>query len=595
MNRKQRRAVRHTGTAVASPRTASRPAFEHLHAYLCAHEIFGRPVSSAEILAYARDLDLVQTFEMLAAVAGTLANDGGLESQRARSATIGALRAPWVGADPRVPRVALWCAAHPERVVAHERVIYWLQALVLAECRSGGRTPTLGDVAWLMLTANDHLDAASSADDGGGLDALDTLLASTARESRFNVGGDELAAMMRGYQITATPPESGPLASSTAWDALHRKAFFDMAFHDYFVRVLLPLALQSTMWGVGLESPMLGPDFWSRNTRADLRAGEALFEKLSISEEDAREGARKERGADGLPRTPSIFAHTPLLRLADGRFIAVSPWRVRAQLRLGLWDACRRAACALHNEHVWTPAFGQSFELWARAVARRVAESARFKGTLNLSLKLGGADELEDIVIIDNSRVALVSAKARLLPHAVAQETAGRASVVGWYRSVFLDPAMNGHRAGALRLLESRVQRIRAGLVPNVDPASRIYPVVLTYEQLGDGPVLYTWVRKRCEEAEVLQQPDVAPVTFLSAQDYEWLMAAAAEGTSVFDVLDYRTSTDAGLMSLDVALPRFRAGSSKPLRVPGMEEASEALVNESRDFLFRGVVRGVGR
>lgn len=567
-----------------------RPAFDHMETYLCASEIFGNPAPARAIIDYVRKLHRIPAFAMLAALAATLANVSP-KSKRARALTTGALAAARHHVDPRVQRAGDFCASHPERVIAHERVIYWLQALVLVECEEGDRAPGMADLAWLMLLANDHIDAASARAPGEPIDKLDAALASFARESRFNVGGDPLAAVMRGYDITRTLPEKGPLADASAWEALERRAFYGMRFHDYFIEVLAPLVAESVRWGLtdagttGASMPVIDRANWYAQTRSRPQYADDVFDRLSVSLRDAINASRADIGSDGLPQSPSVFAQRPFLQLEDGRLIAASPWLVRQQIRLGLWGACRGAAVALHGDKVWNPAFGESFELWARGVALRASTAKGFAGNVVLSAKIGDPDELEDVVIIDGSRVALISAKSRLLPDDLMRDATERARVVDWYESVLLAESKAEHRAGALRLLDKRVQRIRAGKATGVAATVRIYPVLLTYERLGDNPVLHTWVRERCAQAGVLGQADVAPVTFVSAAEYEWLLAGAAQGASVFDVLEHRVSTDDGLISFESALARFFDGS-RPLRVPGTQEAFDALMTESVQRLF---------
>lgn len=155
--------------------------------------------------------------------------------------------------------------------------------------------------------------------------------------------------------------------------------------------------------------------------------------------------------------------------------------------------------------------------------------------------------------------------------------------MLAWYESALFEAARDDRRAGALHLLNNRVERIRGGRADGVDARIRIYPVLLTYERLGDSPLLYAWVRRRCDQLGILGQDGVAPVTFVSATEYEWMLAAAARGIGIFEVLDYRANTDDGLLAFDSALLPFLKHS--PL-VPGADGFFDALMNETTTRLF---------
>src|SRR5690606_4258711 len=122
--------------------------------------------------------------------------------------------------------------------------------------------------------------------------------------------------------------------------------------------------------------------------------------------------------------------------------------------------------------------FGESFEKWARAAARRARESKKFNARLDVSARLGG-DELEDVVLYNAPRVALISAKARVMPGDMARGTGSAAAAVRWYESMLFDAARGDQRGGALRLIERGVRRIRDGSASGVPIDTRIYPVLL--------------------------------------------------------------------------------------------------------------------
>ena len=575
----------------AGPRPqALRPSFEYIKPFLCGSELTGAPARKAAIIEYLRPFGRVPTFWKLAVVAATIANRG-VTSRLARQLTTDALIAHTSNVNPWAHSIADFASTHRERVIAHERVVYWLQCLALAVCGESDAEPSWADLAWLMLRANDHLDGVAEPSDGATISWLERTLATFAVVSRFNTGGDPLAAHVRGYEMTSIRPQDGRLATAEAWEKLQREAFHGATFHDYFVEILSPLYLVSSMWGARsdpahpIDPPVIHPERWYAETRSKPEAAAEVFERLSVSIEEARRELLGDLDTDGVPRSPTTFAHRPFLKIADGTLIAASPWLLREQLRLGLWDRCRRASHALHGTSVWNPAFGQSFELWARQAASRAEGSGHLKGRVVMSARVGDTDELEDVVIVGDGVVMLGSAKSRLMPGDLLHHATDPRKVVDWYESVLFALAKDEHRAGALRLLDRRVQRIRSGDADGVASDARIYPVLITYERLGDSPVLHTWVHERCVALGVLRQANVAPVTFVSASEYEWLMAAAARGISIFDILECRASTDDGLVTFDSALRQF-VDEREPLRLPGVEDRYFELMNETTMRLF---------
>lgn len=568
-----------------------RQSFANISAYLCGSEISGSPATKAAIVARMRRFGRVPTFWKLSAIAATIANHG-VTSRRARRVTTDVLIAQARSVDPRVQVVADFVSARRERVLAHEHVIYWLQCLALVVGSDSETEPSWFELAWLMLGANDHLQPTLQSGSGPATGGIEQALAMFATTSRFNVNSDPVAAHLRGYEITCTSPQTGPLSTRSAWEELHEAAFHG-TFHDYFIEILSPLVVVSHKWGLradaegSIEAPVVHPDRWYDNARIRPAAATAVFERLSISESEARAQLLRDLDGDGIPRSPTIFAHRPFLKLDDGTLIAASPWLLREQLRLGLWDACRRASHSRHGPSVWNPAFGQSFELWARHAARRAEGSGQLRGRLVMSERIGDQDEFEDVVIVGDSAVMLGSAKSSLMPGDLLHHATDPATVVAWYEKLLFAEKKGRHNDGALRLLDRRVKRIRDGEAERalgVASDTRIYPVLITYERLGDNPLLHTWVRERCVAIGVLQQAEVAPVTFVSAGEFEWLMAAAARGTSLFDILERRVSTDNGLVSFESALRQF--ADEKPLRLPGVEDKYFELMSETTTRFF---------
>lgn len=104
--------------------------------------------------------------------------------------------------------------------------------------------------------------------------------------------------------------------------------------------------------------------------------------------------------------------------------------------------------------------------------------------------------------------------------------------------------------------------------------------MLITFERVGDTPLLYKWVSDRCEALGLLQQPNVAPISFASAWDFEVLMALVSQGASVFDILERRATTDGRLVSLQHVMSGL--GSGEPVRMPGVAERFQSLIDEAQ-------------
>ncbi len=563
-----------------------RVSFDHMRTFLCASEILGRPVAAKDLVAQTKSFSRVELFAKLAVLAATIGNQGSLSPEAIRLTT-DAITAYAGSLNIRQQAVAVRLQQMGERVIAHERVIYWLQCLALVTCASTGLEPSWADVAWLLVQANDHVDRRIQ-DDAMPGDPLERGLVSFFVASRFDVGMDPVAAHARAYQLTNTRPEHGPLADPAVWDEVMAHAFHGTSFREYFTGMLTPLVLESLNWGIGKDGqvrpPVINPGLWLSEVTHVPEIANSVFDGLSISEEEARRELVATLDADGVPQTSDLFAHRPFLRVDNGSLIAASPWLVLEQMRLGIWDKCRRACNDRLGSESWNRAFGQIFEIWAREISKRAAATPGFVGSLVLSKNVGGSDEVEDVVVHDAQNVMLGSAKSSLIPKPLFSPRLNSRKVVEWYEKVLFGHPSDDRRAGALRLLDQRVRRCRGGDLSGIDRSSTIYPVVITYERLGDSPVFYQWVQERSKDERVLQQSNVAPTTFVSAADFEMVMAASPR-VSIFEILRWRCGTDDGLASVQRALIHF-LGRGALLRMPGTMQLWDRLTRETRSTLF---------
>lgn len=261
------------------------PGFENIGTFVCYSEIFpsGDLVPMENLRKKLRGADILTTFGHLSEVAAILANDG-FETDGAVAVTKGALLAVKSETSPEAHQIVDFFENIANgRPIAHEKNIYLLQCLTLAEGARNGRVMTATDLALCMLVANDHIRDPKS--EGG--DSLESALANLTHHTRFNKGSDTLRDLVR-MSVFATPPPQGPLSEAEAFLTLQKKAY-GMPFSEYVDTLLGPLSMQSTIWGRpeagGNAHPIISPDAWVAGTRIPSAAARKLLLEMSISPE----------------------------------------------------------------------------------------------------------------------------------------------------------------------------------------------------------------------------------------------------------------------------------------------------------------------
>jgi hypothetical protein len=304
---------------------------------------------------------------------------------------------------------------------------------------------------------------------------------------------------------------------------------------------------------------------------------------------------------NGLPAGVALFYRHPLVWLNDSVVAAASPRAVREQLRGALWGrhlAQAKKGFGDNGAEKWTMAFGDLFEAWCRQVARDAEEGAHFRGQLFLSDGIGDDGEVEDVVIVDGRRAALFAVKSSTIPESHLRWAASAADALAWYDRFFFGQAGSGagrrRRGGAIRLLDEKVNRVRRGeyATRGVTPRMKLYPVIVVYDEIGaDLPSLYVWLQGRCNVERLLQHSRLAGAVVLHVDDYEQLMAAAAEGLNVLDLLDKKSREPWRRGRMAVLLRQeWRRGS---LRRPGVEDRYEDLAERIHRRLFPDSERSI--
>lgn len=489
--------------------------------------------------------------------------------------------------NPIWARIAEYVAENPKRFLAHEQVVYLLAAMAILYGRQEGPEPSPEHFAVMFLCGNDYLSNWSEPDSRV-LTVEEKLTADLIHVARFNTYPDALRDLVRVNLLYSRAPPQGPLSEATRWSQVQAKAF-GSSFEDFFATFIIPLQFETQRWGSegsdGFVAPVIEPTRWYTNTTVNQDVGNAFVAALTATREDAQAEFRK-RMVDGIPHAPTLFIRKPFIRIDDERVVAASPWAVREQLKGGVYTALSRVVNEEYDKEVWPSAFGHLFELYCRHVAQLAARSAGFRGELVLSKALGSPDEIEDVVIIEGAGCVLGSAKSRLVKEQVARQARSRSDLLDWYDAFLFAPRKGRYQPGALRLLDRKVTEVRAGKHSRIPALAVIAPVLITFDDLADNPMLARRIAQRCQAEGVLCQPNVLPVVLAPVDEYEVLMGLAAKGHSVIDLLTRFTGGRNDHLNLNNFLHSVRRGDS--VRFAELEAEFLRVTEATKRRLFRG-------
>jgi hypothetical protein len=521
-------AAGHGQSASGTVETGIHPSLRYLHPYETAETLSGTPMAATDLVGLVSRYSWRQTFQGLAILSGVVANspDGPL-GERVRTLTIDPLRelaARLSASDPRWANILTSVSSRRSSMtLAHEEVILFLQHLVLLEGADPGEAPGEGEIALMLAGANGHLgdwteDSRTS--------QRDRLAAELSRILRFNNAPDMLRSFVRAFSIFSSKPVHGPLADETVWQGLQQQAFGG-PFNDFFETVLGPLYILTSQWGRE-GSKYYNPVLDMRDFLNQVKVVPAVFKEFFARLTTTRQQVQGEllRRPDGLPRGPVSLIYRPFLEIDPSTFIATSPWTVLAQLRSGLWAHYLAAAKKIfpHRgaEDVWLPAFGYMVEGWCRRVAEQASKDLRGARVV-LPTHPGAADEIEDVVIVEGDGAILFSVKASMMPMQAARGTGSAADTMGWFERFLFAEAKGRHAPGAARLLNDRISRIREGVYEDrgLGRNIRLFPVVITYDSLGESDTLYKWIEERRKQLGLLCHAAVAPLCLGDVEDFD--------------------------------------------------------------------------
>jgi hypothetical protein len=261
---------------------------------------------------------------------------------------------------------------------------------------------------------------------------------------------------------------------------------------------------------------------------------------------------------------------------------------------LGTWAKLNGAAkevLGTSSNQRFAATFGYLFERWCASLAKEAARHRGFKGRLLVPSSPGASDEIEDVVVVDRERVALFSVKASLVKEPALKTARSLDAMIEWLRRFFFaNPTTEkqaGYRGGALWLLDQKIERIRAGAYESrgLPRHSLIIPVVVSFDKVGESGILYRWIEEECSRLGILSaRPNVRPLTILTPEDYEGLLALGTQRTRICDLLIDKTRKAEKWGRTDAFLLR-KARHPRALRLPDMEERFHQLVERSIERL----------
>ncbi len=505
--------------------------------------VFGDALDRGAFLRSVRNWPWTTSFYRLAELSAFLANQQ-FDCEAVKQKTVDPLllvKCPTSAVSEHVRRALQ--SRRSSMVVAHEEVILWLQHLVLIE---GAASEGLVDqdavpdhvmCTWLLagntLLGKHHAHAEPSSDN---------LSARVVKVLRFNNRPDPARLLARTKILFETrPPRSNELQAEEAWKRLQTAAF-GTSFEEYFLTVLGPLYMLSQGWGTN-ESPVIDLRKFVSETKVPAESFEVLLKTLSSTRDEL--AASVKRDQDGLPLHPVALLHRPLVQVEGCQFIGSSPWQLRNQLHTGLWGKYRDGAKKVFGDkrgaEVWLHAFGDMVEGYCRLVANEAAKTCT-RATFVMSEGIGDHTEVEDIVVVEDDSVLLFSVKGSMMTESASRTAATAAPTISWWERFLFAPKARRHPAGALRLLNDRLRRIRAGAFEKVGIPmdAHVYPIVVTYDSLGEHDLLYRKIEQRRRDEGLLQGRRVAAPILGDVEDFEVLMGRLSHGHSAVEVLSRR-------------------------------------------------------
>jgi hypothetical protein len=543
--------------------TGPSPELPFLNSFLTGAEILGRAVDPGSIRRRFAALNWETTFKTISVIAATLSRQGILgEAQKDLMTALTRQQ------DPH-PLSAVMAARLPEHIgkrpILHERLLYVMFQLAAEECQiDSGRTPSFVEMTYLGLLLNDHIDH-------GYTDAIEqqtNFASAIALALRYNQDRDRLRAITRSYSmLVEAPPTHAQLAKNPQlWLEIQHEACSGHLLDDYFALFMYPMILFSqSVWGQKDVPPQLDVSLWYKNAPQLQPVAHSWIAPLTTTK-DELVSAREQ---SAIPIAPRTLLRKPFVRFGD-QYWASSPWACQRQLHTGIRHRLFQAAKRLGRKHeeAWTFSLGDMFEQWAHQMTRSASEGRHMRGTF-LVPDEPGRDEVEDIVWTHEKVAILFSVKSTLMAEDDAFNVKSESGVVDWFEKFLFAQRRPKYRPGAARLLDLKVERIRAGGTTIARDAT-IYPVVVMYDDPLESVGVIDWLAQRQHELGVLTQPGVRPLLVCSIDTYEALLFLAHSGRDLGVLFEQKQSEAWRRVRFDVFLNHF--STEEHFRLPEIEK-----------------------
>lgn len=173
------------------------------------------------------------------------------------------------------------------------------------------------------------------------------------------------------------------------------------------------------------------------------------------------------------------------------------------------------------------------------------------------------------------------------MPEASLKTAESYGDVIQWLRKFFFEEPKSaknrGYRGGALYLLDKKIRRLRAGDYERfgLKRDATILPGVICFDNVGESGILYKWLEEECHKRGLLFVDErVRPLTVVTPENYEGLMALGARGDGVCKLLVEKTELQRKWGPFDIFLSE-KVNDSIELRLGSMERRFRDLVDRS--------------
>lgn len=517
-------------------------------AYFTSREVFGEAMPASFLKERIRSFGWKASVTSLARLAAFIQNPA-TTAEQVRTKTVDPIHEIFgnIAATPMLTRAKNFVRLNRSHIqIAHEEVLSYLQHLAVVEGGDVDEGPSDAELSFWMLGANCHLGEWSELDERE-LTREEKVIALLMRRHCFDKSGDWAAIAVRNYELFRACPADQSLGGVDAWIKLQEEAF-GSSFELYYSFILAPLAARAIRYIAGEDNdPVVSVDYW-KSSGCDLNWVKRCLDGLAVTRDEARTQILERKNSvnsDGLLHAPTLLRRKPLLTDGEG-WLITSPAGIIALFHAGPWGAYLEKLKVAHGGSEgfmrWSSAFGAAFEQYCADWAKSAAASSSFRRCWKMIVpeKSGTAEEIEDVILIEDDQAVVFSVKSSLVPEDTLRIAKSQSAAIDWIDR-FLFSGTKSFK-GAIRKLSANIDEIRRGdfAIRGVSENLKIHPVLVTYDALGEDVDLYARIRKQCVEHALLCQKDVAPLTLVSVSDYERMMQYVRSGRSLVGMLKKR-------------------------------------------------------